>query len=72
MLLEPFPLMYACAQLHDHCCPFFRAAMLGFALAVVAFAKTNKNINQKISSWPQPVFAVFALIAVGTLVPILR
>jgi len=49
-----------------------RAAMLGFVLAVVAFAKTGKNIFEQIQSWPQPVFAVFALIAVGTLVPILR
>lgn len=49
-----------------------RAAMLGFALAVIAFAKTGKNIFEQIQSWPQPVFAVFALIAVGTLVPILR
>ena len=46
--------------------------MLGFVLAVVAFAKTGKNIFEQIQSWPQPVFAVFALIAVGTLVPILR
>lgn len=46
--------------------------MLGFALAVIAFAKTGKNIFEQIQSWPQPVFAVFALIAVGTLVPILR
>ncbi len=51
------------------CC---RAAMIGFVLAVVAFSKTGKNIYQQIGSWPQPVFAVFALIAVGTLVPILR
>lgn len=49
-----------------------RAAMLGFVLAVLAFAKTGKNIFEQIQSWPQPVFAVFALIAVGTLVPILR
>ena len=46
--------------------------MIGFVLAVVAFSKTGKNIYQQIGSWPQPVFAVFALIAVGTLVPILR
>lgn len=46
--------------------------MIGFVLAVVAFSKTHKNIYQQIASWPQPVFAVFALIAVGTLVPILR
>ena len=52
--------------------PLCRAAMLGFVLAVIAFSKTGKNIYQQISSWPQPVFAVFALIAVGTLVPILR
>lgn len=49
-----------------------RAAMIGFVLAVAAFSKTHKNIYQQIASWPQPVFAVFALIAVGTLVPILR
>lgn len=46
--------------------------MIGFVLAVAAFSKTHKNIYQQIASWPQPVFAVFALIAVGTLVPILR
>lgn len=46
--------------------------MLGFALAVAGFAGTGKNIYEQIKSWPQPVFAVFALIAVGTLVPILR
>ncbi len=51
---------------------YCRAAMIGFVLAVVAFSKTGKNIYQQIGSWPQPVFAVFALIAVGTLVPILR
>ncbi|KAL3134985.1 hypothetical protein ABBQ32_007939 [Trebouxia sp. C0010 RCD-2024] len=49
-----------------------RAAMLGFVLAVVAFSKTQKNIYQQIQGWPVPVFIVFALIAVGTLVPILR
>lgn len=49
-----------------------RAAMLGFALAVVAFAKTGKNIFEQIQSWPQPVFAVFVLIAIGTLAPIVR
>ena len=49
-----------------------RAAMIGNVLAWIAFAKTHKNIYQQIQGWPQPVFAVFALIAVGTLVPILR
>ena len=49
-----------------------RAAMLGFVLAVVAFAKTGKNIFEQIQSWPQPVFAVFILIAIGTLAPIVR
>ncbi len=46
--------------------------MIGFVLAVIAFSKTGKNIYQQIGSWPQPVLGVFALIAVGTLVPILR
>lgn len=46
--------------------------MLGFVLAVAGFQATGKNIYQQIGSWPQPVFAVFALIAIGTLVPILR
>lgn len=46
--------------------------MIGNVLAWIAFATTGKNIYQQIQGWPQPVFAVFALIAVGTLVPILR
>ena len=46
--------------------------MIGFVLAVAGFQASGKNIYQQIGSWPQPVFAVFALIAVGTLVPILR
>lgn len=49
-----------------------RAAMIGFVLAVAAFSKTHKNIYQQIQGWPLPVFIVFALIAVGTLVPIVR
>lgn len=49
-----------------------RAAMIGFVAAVAAYSSTGKNIWEQIQSWPQPVAAVFAILTVATLVPIVR
>jgi hypothetical protein len=49
-----------------------RAAMLGFALAVLGQGITGLNIYDQIKSWPGPVIATFGLIFVASLVPVLR
>ncbi|KAK9826373.1 hypothetical protein WJX81_004551 [Elliptochloris bilobata] len=49
-----------------------RLAMLGFALAVLGFKLTGKNVWEQFKSAPGPIAAVFAIIIVASIVPVVR
>jgi len=49
-----------------------RLAMLGFIAAIAAEAATGKNVIQQVQLAPVPIAITFALIIVGSLVPIVR
>jgi len=49
-----------------------RLAMLGFALACLGFRATGKNVWEQFKSAPGPIAAVFLLIIVASVVPVVR